>query len=108
MKKILLFLIMFCIGYSLFAFDSSLIGSWGLISGSEKHEFIRFNRNEFILLDTLYRQGNYQEMNDTIYFEKDGDSAILQYFLLSANKLLFIIWNVDDTKESITLILTRL
>ena len=93
----------------MFAFDPSLNGSWGLIMGDEKEEIVRFNTNEIILYDQLFRSRDYEEADDTIYiYDLLGDSVILQYYRLSIGKLLFILWNVDNPIESMTLILSRL
>ncbi len=109
MKKIVCFFVMISLGYGLFAFDRSLIGSWGLIANKEKEEFVRFNANEMILINETFSSGDYIEGDNTIYISDfDGDSVIIQYYLLSPNTLLFILWNTDDPIESITLILSRL
>jgi hypothetical protein len=109
MKKLICFFIIFSMCFALYAFDRSLNGSWGLVKGSEKTEFIRFNTNEIMLLDTLFRSNDYEEANDTIYIDNfEGDSVIIQYHRLSQNKLLFIMWNTDNVEQSITLILTKL
>jgi hypothetical protein len=91
----------------LYAVDNSLIGSWGLVDEyGDKTEMVRFNGNEVIFMNTLFRQHEYTEANDSIYF---NDSAvIMQYYLLAPNKLLFIIWDTENAEESITLILSRL
>ena len=109
MKKFVCFFAMIGIGYGLFAFDRSLNGSWGLIQGREKEEFLRFNTNEIILMDQLFRSHDYEEAENSIYISDfDGGAVVLQYYLLSPNKLLFILWNADDPTESITLILSKL
>jgi hypothetical protein len=96
-------------GLGLYAFDRSLNGSWGLIKSGEKIEFIRFNTNEIILMDTLFRANTYEEADDTIYIDNfEGDSVIIQYYRLAQNKLLFIMWNTDSPDQSITLILSKL
>ena len=107
MKKVMCFLVIFGIGYSLFAFDRSLNGSWGLNDGTDKVEFIGFNTNEIRLMNQLYRAGDYQEIDDTIYIDDDGEIIIIQYHRLSTNRLLFILFNADDPAESITLILSK-
>jgi len=109
MKKLACLFAMICIGSGLFAFDRSLNGSWGIIQGSEKEEVIRFNTNEIILMDQLFRSRDFEEGENTIYIDDfDGDSVVIQYYLLAPNKLLFIFWNVDEPTESLTLILTKL
>jgi len=109
MKKTLCFLLFFCICFSLYAFDRPIIGSWGLILSGEKQEFIRFGQNEIIVMNTLFRARDFERAEDTIFIpDFEGDSIIIQYHLLSQNKLLFIIWNPDRIEESITLILSRL
>ena len=109
MKKLACFFAMICIGSGLFAFDRSLNGSWGIIQGSDKEELIRFNTNEIIFMDQLLRSSDFEEAENTIYVnDSDGDSVIIQYYLLAPNKLLFIFWNIDDPSESYTLILTKL
>jgi hypothetical protein len=93
----------------LYAFDRSLNGSWGLVQDGEKIEFIRFNNNEILIMNTLFRSNDYEEADDSIYIDDfDGDSVIVQYYRLSPNKLLFIIWNPNNVSESITLILSKL
>ena len=44
MKKCVFILIIFCINFSLYAFDRSLIGSWGLFlnADGEREEIVRF------------------------------------------------------------------
>ena len=109
MKKLICFFVVFSMGFTLYAFDRSLNGSWGLVKGGEKTEFLRFNTNEIIILNKLFRSRDYEEADDTIYIDDfDGDSVIIQYHRLTPNKLLFIIWNTDDIQQSITLILTKL
>ena len=109
MKKLICFFIIFNMGFTLYAFDRSLNGSWGLVKNGEKNEFLRFNTNEIILLNKLLRPRDYEEVDDTIYIDDfDGDSVVIQYYRLSPSKLLFILWNTDDIEQSITLILTKL
>ena len=109
MKKVVCFFAMIGIVYGLHAFDRSLNGSWGLIYGNDKEEFIRFNTNEILLMNQLFRSRDYEEGENTIYISDfDGDSVIIQYYLLAPNKLLFILWNVDEPTESITLVLSKL
>ena len=99
----------FSMSFALYAFDRSLNGTWGLVKGSEKTEFIRFNTNEIIILDTLFRSSDYEEADDTIYINNfEGDFVIIQYHRLSPNKLLFIMWNTDNVEQSLMLILTKL
>jgi len=109
MKKLICLFIIFNMGFALYAFDRSLNGSWGLVKNGEKTEFLRFNTNEIILLNKLFRSRDYEEIDDTIYINDfDGDSVVIQYYRLSPIKLLFILWNTDDIEQSITLILTKL
>jgi len=117
MKKALclLFLIITCLSShlmsSVHAFDSSLDGSWGLIMENEKEEIIRFNtaKKEIVIMNYLFRQGDYTSGNDTIYISNfDGNTVIIQYYRLAQNKLLFVFWNADNISESLTLILTKL
>jgi hypothetical protein len=109
MKKFISLLIMFGVVFSVNAFDRSLNGSWGLIKDGEKMEFIRFNNNEIIIMNTLFRSNDYEEVDDTIYIDDfDGDSVIIQYYRLSSTKLLFIIWNPEDIAQSVNLILSKL
>jgi len=108
MKKWLCLSVMFCIGVSVFAFDPSLNGGWGLIKNDDKQEFIRFNTNEIVIMGYKFTQKDYEEADDAFYIDDvDGESIIIQYFRLSPNKLLFIIWNPNNIAESVTLILTR-
>jgi hypothetical protein len=53
-------------GFTLYAFDRSLNGSWGLVKGIERTEFLRFNTNEIIIMDTVFRSYDYEEADDTI------------------------------------------
>jgi len=109
MKKLICFLVIFGIGFAIHAFDSSLNGSWGLIKDGEKMVIIQFNTDEIIITNTLFRAGNYTETDDSIYIDDfEGDSVVLQYYRLSANKLLIVIWNTDNPEQSITLILSKL
>lgn len=109
MKKIICLLVALSTGLALYAFDRSLNGSWGLAKDGEKIEIMRFNTNEIIIMNSPLRAGNYTEADDTIYIDNfDGDSVIIQYYRLSTNKLLFIMWNTDNPEQSITLILTKL
>ena len=112
MKKIMCFSVMFCICSSLFAFDRSIIGSWGIIEpSSEKSEMVRFGQNEIIVFDDLsFRSSEFERTtDDTIFIEDfDGDSVLIQYYLLSRNKLLFIIIWLDNPDVSLTLILSKL
>ena len=109
MKKIVCLVVFINICLGLYAFDRSLIGSWGLIMNGEKEEFIRFNNNGIVIMNTLFRSTDYYEADDTIYIaDFDGDSVIMQYYRLASNKLLYILWNTDDPTQSITLILSRL
>ncbi|WP_461256028.1 hypothetical protein [Treponema sp. R80B11-R83G3] len=109
MKKYIFIVFFFSITFSLSAFDRSLNGSWGLITDGEKIEFIRFNNNEVIIINTLFRATDYKEIDDTIYIDDfEGDSVIIQYYRLSPTKLLFIMWNTDNITQSISLILSKL
>jgi hypothetical protein len=111
MKKLICFCVVISIGVTLYAFDPSLNGSWGLVKSGEKMEFLRFNTDEIILMDTLFRSSEYEEeeKDNSIYINSfDGDSVIIQYYRLSQNKLLFIMWAVDNPEQSITLILSKL
>jgi len=109
MKKLICFFAIFITGLGLYAFDRSLNGGWGLIKDGEKVELIRFNTNEITVMNTLVRSSNYTEADDTFYIDDlDGDSVIIQYFRLSANKILFLMWNTNNPEQSITLILSKL
>jgi len=108
MKKVACFLLMACMSFTLYAVDQTL-GSWGLVFGEEKEEFLRFGQDEIILMDTLFRSRDFERAENTILIENfDGEAVMLQYHLLSPNALLFIMWSVDDPTESMTLILSRL
>jgi len=96
---------------SVFALDSSLDGSWGISMDGDKLEIIRFNsvNNEIIIMSSLFRANDFSLADDTIHiYDFDGDSVIIQYYRLSPNKLLFILWNSNNITESITLILSKL
>jgi hypothetical protein len=108
MKKLLCFCVIISAGFSLYAFDRSLNGSWGLVQSGEKMEFLRFNTSEIVIMNTLFRAGDFEEADDTIAIELEGESVLIQYYRLSQSKLLFIMWNTDSPEESITLILSRL
>ena len=109
MKKIMFVFVLLGICSALFAFDHVLIGSWGLIMPDEREEFIRFGHDEVIIMDLLFRSRDFERAEDTIFINDfDGDSVLIQYYLLSQNKLLFIMWNIDEPTESLTLILSRL
>jgi hypothetical protein len=110
MKKTICLLTLFFIALSVYAFDRSLDGSWGLIMDNKKEVFIRFNygNKEIIIMDTVFRSKDYEEADDTLYFDDfDGDSVLVQYYRLTANKLLFILCNTDDPSQSLTMILTK-
>jgi hypothetical protein len=108
MKRLVCFVIIAsAIISGLYAFDSSVSGSWGLIDpDGEKVEFLRFSNAEIIIMETLYRKGSYTESTDSIYF--NGEDVVMQYYRLSPNKLLFILFNTDDMQDTITLILSKL
>jgi len=109
MKKVICLLLLMCACFSLYAFDRALIGSWGIIMSNEKEEFIRFGQNDVRILNMLFTSRDFERAEDTIFIEDfDGDSVVIQYYLLAPNKLLFIMWNVDDPLESLTLILSKL
>ena len=111
MKKNICFFVMFIIGFSVFAFDRSLNGSWGLVHGKDREEFIRFNSstNEILIMNTLFRSRDYEEAENSIYISDfDGESVMVQYYLLSSNKLLFIMSDLEKVGQSITLILSKL
>ena len=109
MKKCMFILIIFCISFSLYAFDRSLIGSWGLITAGKREEFVRFGQNDIIIMNQLFRERDFESGDNTVYINNfDGDSVIIQYYLLSNNSILFIMWNIDNPIESITLILSKL
>ena len=111
MKKILCVSFLFFICLSAYAFDSSLNGSWGIVMENEKMEIIRFNsvNNEIIIMNLLFRSNDYSSADDTIHiYSFEGVPAIIQYYRLAPNKLLFILWNTDNISESITLILSKL
>jgi hypothetical protein len=92
----------------LYAFDRSLNGSWGIVKDGEKTEIIRFNNTELFFADTLFLEGDYAEAENTIYVEEEEEFFLIQYHLLSSNKLLFIMTGENDFSDSITLILSRL
>ena len=117
MKKIIciVFLLFACLSSpfvsSIYAFDSSLDGTWGIIMNNEKLEMVRFNaaNKEIIIMNFLFRQNDYSSADDTIHiYSFDGNSVIIQYFRLAPNKLLFTIWNTDDITQTMTLILSKL
>jgi hypothetical protein len=108
MKKLSCLFIVISITAGLYAFDRSLNGSWGIVKDEEKTEIIRFNNTELIFADTLFRAGDYEEAENTIYVEEDGEFFLIQYHLLSSNKLLFIMAGEGDFSDTITLILSKL
>jgi hypothetical protein len=109
MKKLICFFVILSAGLALYAFDHSLNGSWGLVKTGEKIEIIRFSASEITVMSTLFRSGEYAEADDSIYIDNfEGDSVVIQYYRLSANKLLFIMWNTNNPEESVTLILSKL
>jgi hypothetical protein len=110
MKKLVCLLAVIGISCGLYAFDRSLNGSWGLVTPDDRDEVIRFNTNEIVIFDELFRpKKDYEEGEDTIYIEDaGGDSVMIQYYRLAPNKLLFILSNLDDPSQSLTLILTKL
>ena len=110
MKKIVCLFVLLSMCFTLYAFDRSLIGSWGLImEDNDKEEVIRFGQNEMAIFDMVLRPGDFETATDTIFIENlDGDSVIIQYYPLAPNKLLFIMSNTDNPMESLTLILSRL
>jgi hypothetical protein len=72
-------------------------------------EFIRFNDNEIIIMNSLFRPGTYDEANNTIFIDNfDGDSILIQYYLLSPTKLLFIMTDANNFEQNLTLVLTKL
>jgi len=103
MKKWFCLFAMLSIGYGLFAFDRSLNGSWGLTEGKEKEEIIRFNTNEIVLMEQTFRSSDYSEGENTVYVS----SLVIQYYLLSSKKMLFIMWDTDNPEISMTMILTK-
>jgi hypothetical protein len=108
MKKFFSLLIMFGVVFSANAFDLSLNGSWGLVIDGEELEYIRFNNNEIIVMDRLFRSSDYEEADDTIFIDDfDGDSVLIQYYQLSSTKLLFFM-TIGDLAQSINLILSKL
>jgi hypothetical protein len=110
MKKLVCFFAMIGLVFSLHSFDSSLLGGWGLVMpGNERLEIIRFNPNgELIITGERFLSGNYEASEDTIYIDDfDGDAVIIQYYSLAQNKLLFIMWSLDNPEMSLTLILSR-
>jgi len=111
MKKSVCVLFLFFISMSLFAFDNFLNGSWGIIMNNEKNEMVRFNSDtkEVVIMNLSFHLGDYTEADDTLHIANfDGDSVIIQYFRLSANKLLFTLWSTSNITESLTLILSKL
>jgi hypothetical protein len=109
MKKLICLLAIFNIGSGLFAFDRSLYGSWGLVLSEEVEEVINFYGEEVRIFNQTFDSSEYEEAEDTIYIgDYEGDSVMVQYYLLSQNKLLFLMSNLDDPTESMTMILSRL
>jgi hypothetical protein len=108
MKKFLCLFMAISIGAGLYAFDRSLNGSWGIIKDGEETEIIRFDNTEIFFADSPFQLGDYEEAENTIYIEEEGNFFLLQYHLLSPNKLLFILTSEDDFSETVTLILSRL
>jgi hypothetical protein len=108
MKKFFCLLILISAAAGLYAFDRSLNGSWGIIKGGEETEIIRFNNDEIFFADTPFQTDDYEEAENTIYIEEEGSFFLLQYHLLSSNKLLFILTSEDNFSETVTLILSRL
>ena len=109
MKKLICFFCIMSIGCGLYAFDRSLNGSWGLIDFSGTNEIIWFNTDEIRVFDQLFESYEYEDTEDTIYIDDyEGDSIMIQYYRLSPNKLLFIMTNLYDSTESITMILSKL
>ena len=96
---------------SIYAFDNSLDGTWGIVMNDEKLEMVRFNSSnkEIIIMNFLFRQNDYTSADYTIHiYSFDGNSVIIQYYRLAPNKLLFTIWNTDDITQTMTLILSKL
>jgi len=109
MKRIICVIVFANICLGTYAFDRSLNGSWGLIMNGQKEEFVRFNNNEILIMNILFRSSDYTEADDSIYIANfEGDSVLIQYYRLASNKLLFILWNTDDPTQSVTLILSKL
>jgi hypothetical protein len=108
MKRLFCLFIILTTTLGLYAFDRSLNGSWGLIKDGEKLEMIRFNTTEVIIMDTLFRSNDYEEADNSIYVEKDGESIMIQYYLLSSTKLLFVMTSLDDFTQSLSMILSKL
>ena len=109
MKKLICFFAILGIGCALYAFDPPLNGSWGLIMPGDNNEIIWFNYNEIRLFNKLFQSDEYAEADDTIYInDYDGEAIMIQYYLLAPNKLLFILTNMDDSSETMTMILTKL
>jgi hypothetical protein len=108
MKKFICFLVILVAASSIYAFDKSLIGSWGVInSDGGMDEFLRFGNNEILVVDTLFRSSEYKEIDGSVYINISEKEMVIQYYLLSRNKLLFILWS-DDIEMTMTLILSRL
>jgi hypothetical protein len=112
LKKIICFLAIIGIGSGLYAFDRALNGSWGFVSPEEEiaEEIIHFNFNndEIRLFNKLFLSDDYREAEDTIYLDDyEGETVMLQYYLLSPYKLLLIMTNLEDSNESVTMILSK-
>jgi hypothetical protein len=109
MKKFACFAVAISIACSLYSFDSSLNGSWGLIAPDDQKEVvIRFNTNEIAIFGELFRSHEYEEGIDTFYLQDKDGGAIIQYYRLAQDKLLFIMTNMDNPLESVILILTKI
>ncbi|MBB6481520.1 hypothetical protein [Spirochaeta isovalerica] len=109
MKKNIFLLICISISSTLFASDESLNGSWGVIVGDSAYEALRVDVDEIIIIDKLFRSGEYEIGNGFIHIEDfDGEEVMIQYHFLEEDKLLFIITNLEKITESITLIFQRL
>ncbi|GHV17034.1 hypothetical protein FACS189493_3930 [Spirochaetia bacterium] len=105
MKRAFCFFVVLSITVGLCAFDKSLNGSWGLTMDGEQQEFIRFTDNEIIIFgDTLFRSGDFEEADNSIYIELDGSNFLIQYYLLAPNTLLFIMF---DGSNTMTFILSK-
>jgi len=109
MKQLFILFFAFILSFNIFAFNNPLLGSWGIAGNGEALEAFRFTPNEIVLYDQLYRLVDLQFAEDTIYIENEEDNIMIQYFLLSEDKLLLIMTDMNNSPpSSLSLILTRI